>query len=85
MNECNNNSFVTPGCSIGVTEGGICMNSKSRYSGGNGGFPYAMAPSPQTPAPVIERYGGGGGAGPASLRSAVKPWYMTPAPTIGVL
>jgi len=45
-----------------------------------------MAPSPQTPpAPVIERYGGGGGAGPASLRSAVKPWYMTPAPTIGVL
>jgi hypothetical protein len=85
MSDCNTNSYTTPGCSVGVTEGG-CMNSKNRFSCGNGGFPYAMAPSPATPAkPVVEGYGGGGGAGPPSMRAAVRPWYMSDTPTIGVL
>jgi len=85
MNDCNNNSYTTPGCTVGVTQAG-CMNSKNRFSCGNGGFPYAMAPSPATPAkPVVEGYGGGGGAGPPSLRASVKPWYTSDTPTIGVL
>jgi len=43
-------------------------------------------PRPATPAkPVVEGYGGGGGAGPPSLRASVKPWYTSDTPTIGVL